>query len=145
MTAGVAEPDSTVVFTAARIITMDPTRPSAEAVAVSGGRIVAVGSLDEVRAMLADAVYEIDDRFASSVLIAGLIDQHLHPLLGASTLSTEVIAPEDWVLPTRTFHAANDAHEYDDRLLAAHTNLAAGEWLYSWGRIYMLLKIFRVV
>ena len=133
MNAGVGGSDSTVVFTATRIITMDPTRPSAEAVAVAGGRIVAVGSLAEVRAALADAVYEVDDLFAGSVLIAGLIDQHLHPVLGASTLSTQVIAPEDWVLPTRTYRAANDPHEYDDRLLAAHTNLAAGEWLFSWG------------
>ena len=121
------------MFTAKRVITMDPTRPSVEAVAVSSGRIVAVGSLDEVRATLADATYEVDDRFAGSVLITGLIDQHLHPVLGASTLSTEVIAPEDWVLPTRTFRAANDRQEYDDRLCAAHARLADGEWLFSWG------------
>jgi predicted amidohydrolase YtcJ len=133
MPADVAEPNSTVVFVATRVITMDPAMPTAEAVAVSGGRIVAVGSLAEVRAMLADKTYVVDEQFVGSVLIAGLIDQHLHPVLGASTLSTEVIAPEDWVLPTRTFPAANDSHDYDDRLRSAHARLEAGEWLFSWG------------
>ena len=33
---------------------------------------------------------------------AGLIDQHLHPCLARSTLTTEVIAPEDCGFPTRT-------------------------------------------
>ena len=35
----------TRVITADQIITMDPARPRAEAVAVSGGRITAVGSI----------------------------------------------------------------------------------------------------
>ena len=121
------------VFTANRVITMDPIRPRVDAVAVKDGRIVAVGSLEEIRVALGDAVFSIDERFAGSVLIAGLIDQHLHPLLGASTLTTEVIAPEDWVLPTRTYCAANDAHEYDERLRTAHLGLESNEWLFSWG------------
>jgi predicted amidohydrolase YtcJ len=124
---------ATTVFTAKRIITMDPACPNAEVVAVRDGRFVAVGTSSDVSATLAGTDYTVDDRFCDSVVIAGLIDQHLHPLLGASTLTTEVIAPEDWVLPTRTFLAANDTHEYDERLGEAHQRLAAGEWLFSWG------------
>ena len=114
----------TTVFVARRVITMDPQRPSAEAVAVTGGRIVAVGSLDDVRSTLAEGEYTVDSRFADAVFIAGLIDQHLHPVLGASTLTTEVIAPEDWVLPTRTHLAANSPSEYDDRLRTRTPGLA---------------------
>jgi predicted amidohydrolase YtcJ len=121
------------VFTAKRIITMDPNHPTAEAVAVSEGRVLAVGSLDEVLVAVGDSDAVVDQRFDDAVLIAGLIDQHLHPLLGASTLTTEVIAPEDWVLPTRSFSAASTAAEYDERLLHAHQRLDAGEWLFSWG------------
>ncbi len=124
---------ATTVLTARRVITMDPVRPDASAVAIRDGRIVAVGSLDEVRSALADVEHDVDTRFAESVLIAGLIDQHLHPLLGASTLTTEVIAPEDWVLPTHTCRAANTPDEYDERLRAAHSRLGATEWLFSWG------------
>ena len=37
------------ILTAGTVITMDPDRPRATAVAVSSGRITAVGSLDECR------------------------------------------------------------------------------------------------
>jgi predicted amidohydrolase YtcJ len=125
-------PDHPVtIFTAASFITMDPTVPRADAVAVAGGRVVGVGSLVDLTATFSGAV--VDDRFGSSTVVPGLIDQHLHPLLGASTLTTEVIAPEEWVLPTRTFPAAVTADDYDQRLLVSHERLESGEWLFSWG------------
>ena len=119
----------TSVFTARRVITMDPALPEAQAVAVSGGRIVAVGSLADLR----DAG-PVDDTYADGVLCPGLIDQHLHPILGASTLMTEVIAIEDWVLPDRTFPAAHSPDEYRRRLIDAERRIAdPQQWLFSWG------------
>lgn len=120
---------STIVFPARRIITMDPDHPTATAVAVADGRIVAVGSLEDLARS-----GSVDGRFADTVLCPGLIDQHLHPLLGAATLVTEVIAVEDWTLPHRTFPAARSPGEYLTRLAAAHRALAdPDEWLLSWG------------
>jgi predicted amidohydrolase YtcJ len=117
------------VYTARRVITMDPDIPDATAVAVADGRVAAVGSLDELR----DAG-TVDDTFADSVICAGLIDQHLHPILGASTLVTEVIAIEDWVMPDRTFPAAASEQEYRRRLTAAERALSdPEEWLFTWG------------
>jgi predicted amidohydrolase YtcJ len=117
------------VYTARRVITMDPDIPDATAVAVADGRVAAVGSLDELR----DAG-TVDDTFADSVICAGLIDQHLHPILGASTLVTEVIAIEDWVMPDRTFPAAASEQEYRQRLTAAERALSdPEEWLFTWG------------
>lgn len=112
---------------------MNREQPRAEAVAVAGGRIVGVGSVDDLRVALGDRIAEIDDRFIDSVIVPGLIDQHLHPLLGASTLTTEVIAPEEWVLPDRSFPAALSEADYDHLLRASHEGLGAGEWLFSWG------------
>jgi len=69
-------------------------------------------------------------------VLPGLIDQHLHPILGATTLATEVIATEDWVLPDRTFPAANSHDEYVARLGAADAAMSAAgtdDWLFSWG------------
>jgi predicted amidohydrolase YtcJ len=123
---------STTVFIARTIITMDPDRPRATAVAVRDGRIVAVGEVDEVVADLGDD-WVLDDTLADRVLVAGFIDQHLHPFLGASTLTTEVIAPEDWVLPERVFAAAATPEEFDERLRAASDALDEGAWLFSWG------------
>lgn len=64
----------------------------------------------------------------------GLIDRHLHPLLGAATLVTEVIAVEDWVMPDKTFPTARSPEDYRARLIAAEQALTdPGEWLLSWG------------
>ena len=72
------------VFTAALVVTVDDEMSTAQAVAVDDGLIVAVGSLDEVIAALGNRVHTVDTKFADSVMLPGLIDQHLHPILGAS-------------------------------------------------------------
>ena len=123
------------VFTARTIVTMDSTQPSAEAVAVEDGRIVAVGSRVDVEAAVGDHPHVIDDTFADRVVLPGLIDQHLHPILGATTLATEVIATEDWVLPDRTYPAANTHEEYVDALRSADQRTRADgagddDWLF---------------
>ena len=116
----------TTVFTARRIITMDPDIADAEAVAVRDGRIVAVGAAGDLGG-------EVDDTFADAVLVPGPIDQHLHPILGATTLTTEVIAIEDQGAAGRTFPAAHSPEEYRARLAGAERALPPGEWLFSWG------------
>ena len=121
-----------IVYQAKRIITMDDDCPSAQALAIKDGRFLAVGTLEEVLTTVGPD-HELSDVFADRVLLPGLIDQHLHPMLGATTLTTEVIAPEDWILPRRTFTAALNETEYDNRLLGAHHSLPEGEWLFSWG------------
>ena len=126
------------VFTARTIVTMASTQPSAEAVAVENGRIVAVGSRAHVQAAIGDHPHVKDDIFADRVILPGLIDQHLHPILGATTLATEVIATEDWVLPDRTYPAANTHDEYVAALRSADRRTRAegagdDDWLFTWG------------
>ncbi len=69
------------VFLARRIYTCDPDRPWAEAMAVSGGRIVATGSRDEIlRAHGAGGdIIELD----GEMVLPGLIDPHNHVMEGA--------------------------------------------------------------
>ena len=99
------------IFTAKKVLTMERSNPEATAVTVSGKRIVAVGSFAEVKAALGDTKFTVNETFANKVMLPGLIDQHLHPILGALTLSTEVIAPEEWALPERTFKATTTPAE----------------------------------
>jgi predicted amidohydrolase YtcJ len=121
----------TTLFPARRVITMEPSSPGATAVAVSGDRIVAVGSFEE---LCHEVDAAIDETFADSVVCPGFVEQHLHPVLGATTLVTEVIATEDWVLPDRTFPAAHSAQEYRDALRNAERALRDPQaWLISWG------------
>lgn len=72
------------ILKAGTVITMDPDRPRADAVAVSNGRIAAVGSLDECRQALQGA--ELVDTGAPA-LLPGLIEPHSHPLM--SGVATE--------------------------------------------------------
>lgn len=126
--------DITTIYTAMKILTMERGNPEASAVAVKGKRIVTSGSLVEVKAFLGTTAYTVDNTFAGKIIVPGLIDQHLHPILGALTLTTEVIAPEDWVLPDRTFRAASTPPEYISKLKAADANLKdKSAWLFSWG------------
>ncbi|MBN9017890.1 MAG: amidohydrolase [Rhizobiales bacterium] len=130
-----ATSDATVtVFLAAKIVTMEAANPTAEAVAIAGKRIVAVGSLDEVKAALGDQPYQLDETLKARVVMPGFIDQHLHPVLGALTLAVVVIAPEDWVLPDKTFKASDSEADYRARLKAAEGSIAnPSDWLISWG------------
>ncbi len=52
--------DTASVYVAREILTLDPDKPSADAVAVVNGRILAVGELSEVEALLGDQPYDID-------------------------------------------------------------------------------------
>ncbi len=61
------------------IYTVDDARPTAEAVGVRGGRIVAVGSETECRTVLGEDFSAVD--LAGRALLPGFIDTHLHPLM----------------------------------------------------------------
>jgi len=60
------------------IITMDPRRPAATAVAIRGGRIVAVGDDHEIRTAAVPGAELIDLR--GHTVLPGLIDSHAHAL-----------------------------------------------------------------
>lgn len=86
-----------LILTAGTILTMDAASNRAEAVAVSDGKIVAVGTLDEAKAALPNA--EVVDTGAAA-LMPGFVEPHSHPVLsGISTMPPgHYIAP--WVFPT---------------------------------------------
>lgn len=90
------QPDAITVFTAKKIVTMDPGWPSATAVAVRGGKILSVGSIEDLQPWLKSAPYKIDRTFADKILLPGLIEAHGHPVLGG----TEMTLPLLTYMPT---------------------------------------------
>jgi predicted amidohydrolase YtcJ len=64
----------------ATVHTMDPGRPPAGALAVHGGRVLAVGDAGDVRAHIGPRTEVVDAR--GGTLTPGLVDCHQHPLLG---------------------------------------------------------------
>lgn len=111
------------VYTAKKIITMDPTNPEATAVAVRGNRIVSVGSMDDLKPWLEANPHTIDDRFKNKVIMPGLIDPHLHPLLAAIQFGAVWITPEAWSLHDELVPATNTPEQYMTRLKAAFEEL----------------------
>ena len=123
-----------VIYPAKRVITMEKEKKEASAVSVSGKRILGVGTLEELKRQADTRAFRIDETFKDKIVMPGFIDQHLHPVLGALTLATEIIAPEEWVLPGRIVKAANSEDEYRSRLKEAEAGLKdPNEWLISWG------------
>ncbi|OFE15375.1 twin-arginine translocation pathway signal protein [Humibacillus sp. DSM 29435] len=65
-----------IVFSGGPIMTMDAAGSRPEAVAVRAGRLVAVGSLDEVNALVGNNTEQVD--LEGRTLLPGLIDPHMH-------------------------------------------------------------------
>lgn len=129
----VARPGSATVYVAKSVITMDPKQPRAEAVAVRDGRFVSVGKLADVQAA-AGKDAKVDRTFADKVVIAGFVEQHVHPVLAALTMNTKVISIEDWDAIDGFSPAVRDPKGYQDRLakaLADHKDRARP--FVTWG------------
>jgi len=67
-----------LVLANARVLTLDAARPSAEALAVRAGRILAVGAWAELRALVGPATEVVDA--AGGVAVPAFHDAHLHLL-----------------------------------------------------------------
>lgn len=113
------QPGEIVVFIAKKIVTMDPTRPTATAVAVRGGEILSVGSLADLQPWLKAHPHKIDTQFKDKVLMPGLIDPHMHPMLGAIAFQAFWITPEPWNVMGRKTPATIGEKDYRDALAAA--------------------------
>lgn len=72
------------IFTNGKVWTVDPAHPRAEAVAVSNGRILAVGSTDEIRTYASHSTTVID--LGGKLMLPGFIDDHAHFMSGGFQL-----------------------------------------------------------
>lgn len=113
-----SQPSVATVYIAREFLTMDPKRPRAEAIAVRDGRFVAVGKLADVQ-MAAGKEAKIDKTFADKAVIAGFVEQHVHPVLAALTMNTKVISIEDWDAIEGFSPAVRDPKGYEERLKKA--------------------------
>lgn len=84
------------VFRARRILTTDPGRPVAEAVAVLDGRILSVGTLEQMQPWLSRFDVTIDDSLADKVLLPRFIEAHSHFWMSAGLMALDDIGPLPW-------------------------------------------------
>lgn len=81
-----------LILTNGRIYTVDPEKPWAEAIAVAGGRIVAVGSDAEIAGFSGSGTTTVD--LQGRMAMPGFVDVHNHIMMGgqADLFETQLIA-----------------------------------------------------
>ncbi|MFM8411996.1 MAG: amidohydrolase [Alphaproteobacteria bacterium] len=100
-------PDTTV-FTARKIVTLNPSTPEATAVAVREGRILAVGTLEECASW---GPHTVDRRFEGEVLVPGFVEAHGHTADGMVSMLPYVGFHD---FPLADGGVARGVHGYDE-------------------------------
>jgi predicted amidohydrolase YtcJ len=86
---------ATLVLTNGHIVTVDSTRPEAQAIAVAGDRIIAVGTNDEIRRLITSSTQVID--LQGKLAVPGFIEGHGHFTgLGSSKLMLDLTTVKNW-------------------------------------------------
>ena len=114
----VSPPD--LVFSNGKIVTVDDRFTIAQAVAVKGDRILAVGSSEEIAKVAGPNTRTIDLR--GRTVIPGLIDNHLHLLRAGNT----------WELELR-WDGVNSRKQAIEMLRARAKTVGPGAWVFNIG------------
>jgi len=114
----VSQPTATTIYLAKEFLTMNPQQSRAEAIAVRDGKLLAVGTQAEV-ARIAGSSAKLDKTFVGKVVMPGFVEQHVHPVLAALTMNTNVISIEDWDAIAGFSPAVRDPKGYQERLKKA--------------------------
>ncbi len=111
-----------LLFHGGTILTMDPRRPTVEAILVRGRRIHAVGSLRSVEASSTQSVERIN--LGKTCMIPGFNDDHVHTLFFGVIRSQPRLygLNQDQIIDMLRGHAASGEHRV----------LSAGGWDYEW-------------
>ena len=89
-----------IIYPAKTILTMNEALPQASAIAVKNGKIVGIGSSADLRADFKGA--HIDETFKDKTIVPGLIDPHIHMILGAMMYAKPIAPPWDVETPQGT-------------------------------------------
>jgi predicted amidohydrolase YtcJ len=132
-----AAPTKTItIYTAKTIVTLDPGTPTAEAVAVMDGKILGVGTLDDVKGWVTDETVEMDDQFKDNVIIPGLIEAHMHPQITGVLWLGVYVGRFDRTSPAGELVKGCETKEaVIARLKEAAAKMPgdASSWLIAWG------------
>ena len=114
------------IYAGGPILTINDAQPSAAAVAVKDGRILAVGTLAEVSAHQGEGTRVFD--LAGRALLPGFVDSHGHVVMGGlQALSANLLAPPDGeVKDIASLQATLKAWLADNAEAAAQMNVIIG-------------------
>src|SRR5205085_584067 len=108
-------PSATLLLRNGKIVTVDASMPQAQAIAISGDRIVGVGTNDAMQKFVGPNTQVIDVR--GQLVIPGLIESHGHFMgLGQSKMTLDLMDVKDW-------------NEIVAMVAAAAKQAKPGEWI----------------
>jgi len=100
-------------------LTMDPARPTVSALAISGGRIAAIGDRDDILALAGDTTRV--EELGGATVVPGLIDAHNHLLMTGQILGQVQL------------YDCRSIDDVLDRVRAAVDDAPAGAWVLGRG------------
>lgn len=108
-----------------KVFTADKARPMVQAIAVENGKVLAVGSDAEIKALADASTQRID--LAGKALMPGLIDTHSHAIFGGLEMSTanmgdEQVSLEELEKRLRTWRDDGTARHGDTLYVAGMTS-----------------------
>ena len=110
----------TTIFSARKIITMNPSRPQATHVAVRDGRILGAGTLKELAGW---GDYTLDETFKDKVIMPGLVEGHSHAMEGTLWKYTYVGFFDRMDPHGKIWTGAKDIDAVIDRLVEADAQI----------------------
>ncbi|NUL44641.1 amidohydrolase [Cellulosimicrobium funkei] len=108
-----------LLITADTIETFDPANPTARAIAVSDGTIIAVGEVQDLEPLVGPETNVVE--FGDAAVLPGLTDAHVHPIWGVTTLARGTDLTGVATLEEAT------------RRLAATEPIGEQGWILGWG------------
>jgi predicted amidohydrolase YtcJ len=115
-----------LILHSGRVRTLDPTQPSAEAIAIAQGHVVAVGGDRDVLALAGGRTTVID--LSGAAATPGLTDSHLHPFWGAM------------IARGCDLSGARSLDDVRKLLKAERVRCASGEWVLGFGLDYNVFE-----
>jgi predicted amidohydrolase YtcJ len=110
-----------LVITGGRVITVNPKDEVAEAVAVLGDKIIAVGQADKIAPLIGDTTEVI--RLNGQTVLPGFIEPHTHFMMyGLRMYMVDAKTPPNNTIP-----------QLLERLRKKTVETANGEWIVGWG------------
>ena len=119
------------ILIAKEVITLDDNYPYANAIYIKEDKIQSVGTKKALIKKHPDTF--IDNSFEEHIIVPGFIEHHIHPLLAAITMNSEVIAIEDWNISSNITTGVRNRNDYLKRLEAVELAQQNNEPLISWG------------
>jgi predicted amidohydrolase YtcJ len=119
------------IVIAKEVVTLDDKYPNADAIYIKEDRIHSVGKKEDLIGKYPDIF--IDFSYEENIIVPGFIEHHIHPLLAAITMNSEVIAIEDWNISSKKTIGVRNRDDYLSRLSEVELSQDNNKPLVSWG------------